>query len=196
MYKVKDYVIYNGRKCFIGQVLGGGRYTVIECSENPFVIEVYTKDLDPYFAPGDKVSLVGELKGDSLKQHFSNIDINNMEVLANCNGDVLIKGTGIYTPSSMFKYASKPRHTIRYTVYDNVSGKTLETFDNEKDAIEKCEALNKVSINTGDIFKHSDGTAVEVVNSTIEETEVMLEIAGSVYYSKYDNQQFLKEFTK
>lgn len=92
--------------------------------------------------------------------------------------------------------APKPRHTIRYTVYDNVSGKVLETFSSEKDAIEKCETLNKLSINIGDIFKHSDGTAVEVVNSTLEETEVMLEIAGSVYYSKYNTQQFLKEFTK
>lgn len=88
------------------------------------------------------------------------------------------------------------RHVIQYTVYDNVSGTILETFSSEKDAIEKCETLNKLSINIGDIFKHSDGTAVEVVNSTLEETEVMLEIAGSVYYSKYDNQQFLKEFTK
>lgn len=92
--------------------------------------------------------------------------------------------------------APKPRHTIHYTVYDNVSGLNVETFSSEKEAIEKCETLNKVSINIGDIFKHSDGTAVEVVNSTLEETEVMLEIAGSVYYSKYDNQQFLKEFTK
>lgn len=97
---------------------------------------------------------------------------------------------------SLVNNASKPRHSIHYTVYDNVSGKVLETFSNEKDAIEKCETLNKVSINIGDIFKHYTGVAVEVVNSTLEETEVMLEIAGSVYYSKYDNQQFLKEFTK
>lgn len=195
MYKVGDEVIYKDIKCFIGKVLGDGRYMIITCDKYN-VFEVYEKDLDPYFAPGDKVSLVGELKRSSLKQHFSNIDINNMEVLANCNGDVLIRGTGIYCPSSMFKYASEPRHTIRYTVYDNVSGKVLETFSSEKDAVEKCETLNKVSINAGDIFKHSDGTSVEVVNSTLEETEVILEIAGSVYYSKYDNQQFLKEFTK
>lgn len=93
-------------------------------------------------------------------------------------------------------FAPKPRHTIRYTVYDNVSEKVLETFSSEKEAIEKCETLNKLSINTGDIFTHYTGTAVEVVNSTLEETEVMLEIAGSVYYSKYNTQQFLKEFTK
>lgn len=92
--------------------------------------------------------------------------------------------------------APKPRHTIRYTVFYNVSEKALETFSSEKEAIEKSETLNKLSINIGDIFKHSDGTAVEVVNSTLEETEVMLEIAGSVYYSKYNTQQFLKEFTK
>lgn len=145
---------------------------------------------------GDKVSLIGELKEPLLKLQFSNVDVNNMEVLATTPYGVLVKGVGVYYPSSMFKHASKPRHTIRYTVYDNVSGKVLGTFSSEKDAIEKCETLNKVSINIGDIFKHSDGTAVEVVNSTLEETEVMLEIAGSVYYSKYNIQQFLKEFTK
>lgn len=90
----------------------------------------------------------------------------------------------------------KPRHEVRYIVYDNLSGMELETFTSEKEAIEKCKTLNKVSINIGDIFKHSDDTDVEVVNSTLEEIEVMLEVAGSVYYSKYDTQQFLKEFTK
>lgn len=97
---------------------------------------------------------------------------------------------------SLVNSAPKLRHIIQYTVYDNVSGKVLETFSSEKDAIEKCDTLNKLSINIGDIFKHYTGVAVEVVNSTLEETEVMLEIAGSVYYSKYNTQQFLKEFTK
>lgn len=46
MYKVKDNVVYNGHKCFIGQVLGGGRYTVIGHNKD-FVIEVYEKDLEP-----------------------------------------------------------------------------------------------------------------------------------------------------
>lgn len=93
--------------------------------------------------------------------------------------------------------APKPRHVIKYIVVDTLNAdRPITVYDKEKDAIEKCETLNKVSINIGDIFKHSDGVAVEVINSTLEETEVMLEIAGSVYYSKYDNQQFLKEFTK
>lgn len=46
MYKIKDNVIYNSHKCFIGQVLGGGRYTVISHNKD-FVIEVYEKDLEP-----------------------------------------------------------------------------------------------------------------------------------------------------
>lgn len=143
MYKVKDNVIYNGHKCFIGQVLGDGRYTVIG-NKRDFVIEVYEKDLEP-------------------------VDSNRYEV----------------------------RHVIKYIVVDTLNAdRPITVYDKEKDAIEKCETLNKVSINIGDIFKHSDGTAVEVVNSTLEETEVMLEIAGSVYYSKYNTQQFLKEFTK
>lgn len=46
MYNIKDNVVYNGFKCFIGQVLGGGRYTVI-ANNKDFVIEVYEKDLEP-----------------------------------------------------------------------------------------------------------------------------------------------------
>lgn len=133
---------------------------------------------------------------------FHNNDVYTIQQLFN-NGDCVIqqKYSTIrvvvnISELSLVNSVPKPRHTIQYTVYDNVSGKVLETFISEKDAVEKCETLNKVSINIGDIFKHSDGTAVEVVNSTLEETEVMLEIAGSVYYSKYNTQQFLKEFTK
>lgn len=46
MYKVKDNVNYYGSKCFIGQVLGDDRYTVIAHNKD-FVIEVYGKDLEP-----------------------------------------------------------------------------------------------------------------------------------------------------
>lgn len=192
MYNVKDNVIYKGIECFIAQVLGDDRYTVIAHNKD-FVIEVYEKDLDPYFAPGDYVTLVN--KGCKIGPDGFNIDRMIIGSVIN-NGRVTIKGVEGSYCTELFKRIPKPRHTIRYTVYDNVSGKALETFSSEKDACEKCETLNKVSINTGDIFKHYTGVAVEVVNSTLEETEVMLEIAGSVYYSKYDNQQFLKEFTK
>lgn len=46
MYKVKDNVNYYGFKCFIGQVLGDDRYTVIAHNKD-FVTEVYGKDLEP-----------------------------------------------------------------------------------------------------------------------------------------------------
>lgn len=60
MYKVGDEVIYNGFMCFIGQVLGNGRYTVI-ANNRDFVIEVYEKDLIPLFAPGDYVTRVNNV---------------------------------------------------------------------------------------------------------------------------------------
>lgn len=192
MYKIKDNVIYKGAECFIGKVLGGGRYMIITCDKYN-VFDVYEKDLDPPLAPGDYVTLVNK----GCKFGPDGFNINSM-VIDNVmkNGCVTIKGVRGSYNTELFKRIPIPRHTIQYSVYDNVSGKVLETFNSEKEAIEKCETLNEVSINIGDIFKHYTGITVEVINSTLEETEVMLEIAGSVYYSKYDNQQFLKEFAK
>lgn len=46
MYKIKDNVNYYGFKCFIGQVLGDDRYTVVAHNKD-FVIEAYGKDLEP-----------------------------------------------------------------------------------------------------------------------------------------------------
>lgn len=196
MYKVGDKVFHKGGIHKIEQLFNNGDCALYP-KYNVFGTIEHTSELSPVFKQGDKVSLNGVLKESLLKQQFSKVDINNMEVLATCDGDVLIKGVGVYYPSSMFKYAPKPRHIIKYIVVDTLNAdRPITVYDKEKDAIEKCETLNKVSINIGDIFKHSDGTAVEVVNSTLEETEVMLEIAGSVYYSKYNTQQFLKEFTK
>ncbi|UIB81285.1 hypothetical protein [Flyfo podovirus Tbat2_2] len=193
MYKVGDEVIYNG---FVYNIKGAGDdgwYILKDSFAGEAIKLVHAKDLNPLIAPGDYVTLVN--KGCKIGPDGFNIDSMVIDNVIS-HGRVTIKGVKGSYNAELFKRIPKPRHTIRYTVYDNVSGTDLETFSNEKDAIEKCETLNKVSINIGDIFKHSDGTAVEVVNSTLEETEVMLETAGSVYYSKYNTQQFLKEFTK
>lgn len=46
MYKVKDDVIYKDIKCFIGKVLGDGRYMIIT-RDKYNMFEVYEKDLEP-----------------------------------------------------------------------------------------------------------------------------------------------------
>lgn len=150
MYKVKDNVIYNGHKCFIGQVLGDGRYTVIG-NNRDFVIEVYEKDLDPYFVSGDKVSLVGKLKGGLLEQQFLNIDINNMEVLATSEHGILIKGIGVYYPSSMFKHAPKPRCEVRHVIYDTVHKDIVndamgECYITLEEAQKACDEMNSPKV--------------------------------------------------
>ena len=111
MYKVGDKVIYNGLIYNI-TVVGDVGWYLIKDTTGEATFHVHEKYFIPYFKLGDKVSLNEELKGFLLKQHFSNVDTNYMEVLANYNGAVLIKGVGIYCPSFIFKYASKPRQNI------------------------------------------------------------------------------------
>ena len=75
--------------------MGDVGWYLIKATTGEATIQVHEKYFNPYFTQGEKVSLNEELNGFLLNQHYTNVDTNNMEDLANYNAAVLIKGVGI-----------------------------------------------------------------------------------------------------